>query len=193
MTDERSHPSFEQVVGELRGPLFAYLRKMLGNSADADDLLQETLMRMAAALPTLEATTATRSWAFRIATHAAIDHIRKNKRASLVEFTEDHDRGHDRCVPDEEDRIELDEMNSCVREVIDSLPPDYRAAIVLFSLEGRSVAETAEILGITTGAAKVRLHRARKRLKQALDQQCTYYTTADGTMRCDRKKPTASS
>jgi RNA polymerase sigma-70 factor (ECF subfamily) len=188
-TDESPLPSFEKLVGELSGPLFAYLRRMLGNSADADDLLQETLMRMASGLPGLERTAATRSWAFRIASNVAIDHIRRSKRASLVEFTEDHDLGDDRHARDVEDRLELDEMNSCVRQVIDSLTPDHRAAIVLFNLEGKSIAETAEILGISTVAAKVRLHRARKRLREALDRQCTYYTTEDGSTRCDRKAP----
>jgi RNA polymerase sigma-70 factor (ECF subfamily) len=177
-TDEKPLPSFEQLAAELSGPLFGYLRKMLGNGADADDLLQETLMRIARSLPTLEKSAAVKSWAFRIASNLAIDHIRRNKRASLVEFTEEHD-------PDdqEEDRLVLDEMNSCVREVIDGLPPDYRAAIVLFNLEGKSVSETAEILGTSIGAAKVRIHRAKKRLKEALNRECVYYTTPDAHLR----------
>jgi len=158
---------------------------MLGNGADADDLLQETLMRIARGLPQLEESTAVRSWAFRIASNVAIDHIRKNKQASLVEFGDDEDRDD----TDEEDRLILDEMNSCVREVIDGLPPDHRAAIVLFNLEGRSVAETAEVLGISVGATKVRIHRAKARLQEALDRQCTYYVTPNGATRCDRKTP----
>jgi RNA polymerase sigma-70 factor (ECF subfamily) len=178
-------PSFERLVGELSGPLFGYLRRMLGNGADADDLLQETLLRIARGLPKLEHSTAIRSWAFRIASNVAIDHIRKNKQASLVEFTDDEDRDD----TDEEDRLVLDEMNSCVREVIDGLPPDHRAAIVLFNLEGKSIAETAEVLGISTNATKVRIHRAKARLKEALNRECTYYVTPDGVTRCDRKNP----
>jgi RNA polymerase sigma-70 factor (ECF subfamily) len=183
--DETPIPSFEQVVGELSKPLFGYLRRMVGNPADADDLLQEALIRIARRLPTLEQSAAVKTWAFRIASNVAIDHIRKNKRVDLVEFTEEEDRDD----VDEEDRLVLDEMNSCVREVIDSLPPDYRAALVLFNLEGRSIAEIAETLGISDGAVKVRIHRARKRLKEALDRECIYYTTSDGTLRCDRKTP----
>ena len=85
----------------------------------------------------------------------------------------------------------LDEMNSCVREVIDGLPPIHRAAIVLFNLERKSVAETADILKLSPNATKVRIHRARKRLKEALDRDCTYYATRDGITRCDRKDPTS--
>ena len=183
-TNGESVPSFEHLANELRRPLFGYLCRMVGNSADADDLLQDTLIRIAGGLPKLEKNIAVKSWAFRIATNIAIDHIRKNKRASLVELNEDYD--HD---DKSEDRLVLDEMNSCIREVIDSLPPDDRAAIVLFNLEGKTISETAEILGISLGTTKVRIHRAKKRLKEAMDRECTYYTTLDGITRCDRKKP----
>jgi len=183
-TKGESVPSFEHLVSELRRPLFGYLCKMVGNGADADDLLQETLIRIAGGLPKLEKGVAVKSWAFRIATNLTIDHIRKNKRAGLVELTEDYDHSDE-----SEDRLVLDEMNSCIREVIDSLPPDDRAAIVLFNLEGKTVSETAEILGISLGATKVRIHRAKKRLKEAMDRECAYYTTLDGITRCDRKKP----
>jgi len=183
-TNGESVPSFEHLANELRRPLFGYLCRMVGNSADADDLLQDTLIRIANGLPMLEKSIAVKSWAFRIATNIAIDHIRKNKRASLVELNEDYD--HD---DKSEDRLVLDEMNSCIREVIDSLPPDDRAAIVLFNLEGKSISETAEILGISLGTTKVRIHRAKKRLKEAMDRECTYYTTLDGIIHCDRKKP----
>jgi RNA polymerase sigma-70 factor (ECF subfamily) len=142
-------------------------------------------MRIAVGLPGLKKRTAIKSWAFRIASNTAIDHIRKYQRAKLVEFA-------DEVTPsdgNEIDRLVLDEMNSCVRGVIDGLPPTYRAAIVLFNLEGKSVAETAEILGISLGAAKVRLHRARARLKESLDRECTFYATPDGVTHCDRKQP----
>ena len=83
----------------------------------------------------------------------------------------------------------LDEMNDCVRDVIDGLPPDYRAALILFNLQGNSVAETAKILDISIAAAKVRIHRAKARLKDALKRKCDFYTSDEGNLRCDRKKP----
>lgn len=180
-------PSFERLVSEMAGSLSGFLRRMLGNRADAEDVFQETLMRIAVALPGLERRTAFKSWAFRIASNAAIDHIRKHKRASLIEFSEE-DRPTDAA---DDDYLVLDEMNTCVRDVIDGLPPIHRAAIVLFYLEGKSVLETAEILEISPGAAKVRIHRARARLKEALDNECALYSTPDGVTRCDRKQPDA--
>jgi len=56
-----------------------------------------------------------------------------------------------------DERLIIDEMNSCVREVIDSLPEDYRAAIVLHDLEGQSAKETAEVVGCSVATAKIRI------------------------------------
>jgi RNA polymerase sigma-70 factor (ECF subfamily) len=153
-----SAPSFKHLANELGRPLFGYLCRMVGNSADADDLLQETLIRIAGGLPKLGKSIAVKSWAFRIATNIAIDHIRKNKRAGLVELNEDYD--HD---DKSEDRLVLDEMNSCIRGVIDSIPPDDRAAIVLFNLEGKTISETAEILGISFAQQKSGLSKVNQK------------------------------
>jgi RNA polymerase sigma-70 factor (ECF subfamily) len=79
-------------------------------------------------------------------------------------------------------------MNHCVRQVIDGLPPDHRAALVLHHLQGKTAAETAEILEISLANAKVRIHRAKARLREALENECDFYATDGGTLRCDRKR-----
>jgi RNA polymerase sigma-70 factor (ECF subfamily) len=178
-------PSFEELAVELGPQLTAYLARMTGSDADADDLLQETLMRIARALPDFEGRSSPKNWAYRIATNVAIDFLRKTKKADFIEFGPNEDRSE----VDEEDKLVLEGMNECVRGVIDGLPPDYRAALILFNLEGRSVAETAQILEISVAATKVRLHRARARLKEALNRECTFYATDGGNLRCDRKRP----
>jgi len=80
----------------------------------------------------------------------------------------------------------IDEMNSCVREVIDSLPGDYRTSLILHDLEEMSLAQTAEISSCTLAAAKIRVHRARRRLKTALARQCEFYRDTENVLRCER-------
>jgi RNA polymerase sigma-70 factor (ECF subfamily) len=82
------------------------------------------------------------------------------------------------------------EMSDCVNEFIDNLPPDYRAVIVLSDLEGFANKEIVEILGITLDNVKIRLHRARSRLKKALQEGCEFYYTEENTLACDRKQIT---
>jgi len=74
-----------------------------------------------------------------------------------------------------------------VRRVIDSLPEDYRTALVLHDLEGQTAAQVADIAGCSIATAKIRIHRARRRLKQALNEECTFYRDEDNVFRCDRK------
>ena len=78
-------------------------------------------------------------------------------------------------------------MGDCVREYVDRLPPDHRTVLVLSELEGFKNKEIADILMITLENVKVRLHRARARLKQELGDGCDFYHTEEGTLACDRK------
>lgn len=81
----------------------------------------------------------------------------------------------------------LGEMNECIRAVIDSLPDSYRAALILHDLEGLPAEQTAEICACSLATAKIRIHRARLRLKEALTKRCEFYRDQDNVFRCDRK------
>jgi RNA polymerase sigma-70 factor (ECF subfamily) len=187
MDAEPSRFMFEDVARELSGPLRRYLERLVGNRATADDLLQETLLKIARALPEFEGRSSVKTWAFTIATRVATDHFRRpHSRAQMVEIDE---TGPNQVLDAEIDqRLVIDEMSSCVREVIDSLPEDYRTALVLHDLEGQTAAQVAEIVGCSVATAKIRIHRARRRLKEALNQECNFYRDEDNVFRCDRKR-----
>ena len=179
--------AFEKLAQDLSAPLLRYLRRLLGDPAAADDLLQETLLRMAKGLHTYTGRASIKTWAFSIATNAAADYFRKpERRLRVVDIGEADD------VPDTglpvENRFVVDEMNACVRQVIDSLPEEYRAALVLHDLEGLTVEQTAETCACTMATAKIRIHRARNRLKKALREECNFYRGDDSVLRCDRKR-----
>jgi len=179
-------PSFNEVADQLSGPLRRYLQRFVGDPYAADDLLQETLLRIDRGLASFEGRSSVKTWAFSIATRTAIDHLRKTRGELRIAEASDVEG---LSVGDEEigERLVIDEMNSCIREEIDSLPADYRAAIVLHDLEGLTAAETAEVMGCSLATAKIRIHRARQRLKAVLERDCTFYFGSDQTLRCDRK------
>lgn len=178
--------SLEQVAGELSVPLLRYLGRYVGDHALAEDLLQETLLRIGHGLPGFAGRASLQTWAFSIATRVAADHYRKPaNRVRIVEVDESVQLpGGDSPV---DSRLVIDEMSSCVREVIDSLPEDYRAAMVLHDLEDRTAVEVAAICDCSVATAKIRIHRARARLREALRGACDFYRTDDGVLRCDRK------
>ena len=144
------------------------------------------MLKIARALPGFEGRSSLKTWAFTIATRVATDHFRRpQNRAQMVGINETAPTH----VADAEidQRLVIDEMSSCVREVIDSLPEDYRTALVLHDLEGQTAAQVAEIAGCSLATAKIRIHRARRRLKQALDEECRFYRDEENVFRCDRK------
>ena len=184
MNSEPSRLVFEDVAAELSGPLRRYLERLVGNRSTADDLLQETLLKIARALPDFEGRSSVKTWAFTIATRVATDHFRRpQNRAQMVEI----DETEPILEADTDQQLVVDEMSSCVREVIDSLPEDYRTALVLHDLEGQTAAQVAEMVGCSVANAKIRIHRARRRLRQALNEECRFYRDSENVFRCDRK------
>lgn len=177
---------FDAVARETASALLHFLERYVGSSAVAEDLLQDTLIRMDKGLASFAGRSSVKTWAFAIASRVAADYLRHPDRGShivpldAVEEPADPERGI-------EDRLIVNEMNDCIRGVIDSLPESYRAALILHDLEGLSAEQTAEIGECTLATAKIRIHRARGRLKEALASQCDFYRDAESVLRCDRK------
>jgi RNA polymerase sigma-70 factor (ECF subfamily) len=179
--------SFEDVIADLGPTIRSYLERMVGDPDVADDLFQETSIKIAQGLPDFEGRSTIKTWAFRIAHHVCIDFSRRGgNKQTLLEFREEE------CPPgdvEHDEIIVIDEMNACIRGVIDSLPPDYRTALVLHDLEGLTADDVARVSDCSLATAKIRIHRARKRLRSALQDQCRFYRDRDQVLRCDRKPP----
>ena len=173
----------------MSGPLLRYLERLVGNRATARDLLQETLSRIASGLPGFEGRSSVRTWSFSVATRVAADHFRRpENRAQIAQIIDVGELAEASDEVETDERLIVDEMNACVRAVIDGLPADYRAALVLHDLEELTAAETARVCGCSVDTAKIRIHRARQRLRQALEAECCFYRDRRGAVRCDRKQ-----
>ena len=176
---------FEEVAARLSRPLLHYLEAFVGDRTTAEDLVQETLIRMSKGFDAYRGEASLKTWAFSIATRVASDHFRKpENRLRIVGVDEAPDLADPGAAV--EDVAVLKEMNACVRQVIDSLPESHRAPLILHDLEGLSVAETAAICDSPVPATKIRIHRARRRLEQALRAQCSLYHDSRNVLRCDR-------
>ena len=181
---------FEEVIEDLGPTLRSYLGRKVGDPELADDLFQETSIKIARGLPGFEGRSTIRTWAFQIAHRVCIDHFRKSSsKQTVLEFLE---ADHPAQEPEHDEAIVIDEMNQCIRDVIDSLPPDYRTALVLHDLEGLTGDEVARVSECSLTTAKIRIHRARKRVRAALQDQCQFYHDRDQVLRCDRKEPEGS-
>lgn len=187
---------FQKVYEEFQTKIFRYLTNMVGET-EAEDLTQDVFVKVGLGLENFRGDSHMSTWIYRIATNTAIDRLRrasarKGEANPLPPEPADEAGENDsECLqadaPALEHRIIRQEMNGCIREVINTLPESYRTAIVLSELEGLPDSEIAEILGISLQAAKIRLHRARARLRQELRKACVFFRDERNELACDRK------
>jgi RNA polymerase sigma-70 factor, ECF subfamily len=161
-------------------------RFMLSSVRDewvADDLTQETFIRVQKNLDTVKDPSKTASWVFRIAYNLCQDHFRRQKRmlSNECELNEST-AGFQEAIAQK--KLEQFEMDGCIQKAVGSLPEPLRCVITLFDMAELSHREIAEILGTTVDNVKVRLHRARKKLKVLLEEKCTFEVDERSVLIC---------
>jgi RNA polymerase sigma-70 factor (ECF subfamily) len=189
---------FQQVYDEYHAKILRYLTRVVGRN-EAEDLTQEVFVKVGQALESFRGDSQLSTWIYRIATNTALDRLRQpsvrhgGERLlpveSIAEIKADADIRTGEVKASTEQKLIRSEMNGCIREIIQALPEQYRAVIVLSELEGLKDSEIAGILGLTLQTAKVRLHRARARLRKELASACVFYRDERNELACDRKNP----
>ena len=145
----------------------------------ADDLIQETFLKVQQNIKSLRDPSRLSSWVFRIAHNLCQDHFRrlkKSRKEVRIDQEETEDLG-EALIQKElgiQKELEQRQMGECVQNQINLLPESLRAVLVLFDVMEFSHQESADILGITVKNVKVRLHRARKKLKAILEEKCAF-------------------
>jgi RNA polymerase sigma-70 factor (ECF subfamily) len=187
---------FSDIYGEFYPKITHYLTRLVGDH-EAEDVAQVVFEKVNNSLSDFHGESKLSTWIFRIATNAALDRLKSSsyKRTSSgslapvpLQAVENLDLAFNKPTsPDQ--KIIRDEMSECVREFVDRLPTDYRTVLILNELEGFTNNEIADILQISLDAAKIRLHRARARLKKELKGGCDFYHDDRSELACDRKQP----
>jgi RNA polymerase sigma-70 factor (ECF subfamily) len=150
----------------------------------ADDLIQETFIKVQKNLNQLQDEAKLSSWIFRIAYNLCQDHFRKTSRVSKREHVATDERQF-LTEPLFQKEFDQHQMGACVQDKIRLLPESYQTVLVLFDLMEFSHQEIAEILGISVENVKVRLHRARKKLKTILEEECSFEVDERNVLICD--------
>jgi RNA polymerase sigma-70 factor (ECF subfamily) len=168
--------AFRDLYARIAPKLLNYLTRMAGQRARAEDLLQQTFLKVHKARGAYVRGADPLPWIYAIAHRTFLDHARKQKRAR-VRLPRDpaavpESRAHVTGVPEDQVRTGPDpELTRAAMAALDGLPPNQREAVVLTKLSGKSIAEAAEIAGTTTGAMKVRAHRGYAALRKALAEE----------------------
>lgn len=180
----------ELLLAEHRERLLRYTQSIVRDRGDAEDVLQEILLRAHRGFETLRAGEAATTWLFRIATHACLDHLRQRVRRPAIDADADPDAqgGTGDDPASLQATMERREMSACVQRFLEALPDEYRSAIMLTELEGLTGPEISDLLGVPLTTVKMRLHRARRMLQEQLEAGCSFSCDERGALVCEPKK-----
>jgi RNA polymerase sigma-70 factor (ECF subfamily) len=166
---------YERDVLPLLPNLYSSALRMTRNPSDAEDLVQETVMRAFRGFSSFEEGTNVKAWLYRILTNTFINSYRKRQREPLMIHDDDledwylYDRLAGRGAEASAEAEVLERMpDEDVQAALEALPEGFRLAVLLADVEGFSYKEIAEMLDIPIGTVMSRLHRGRKSLQRAL-------------------------
>jgi RNA polymerase sigma-70 factor (ECF subfamily) len=169
--------------------IFRYILSMVRDTAEAEDLTQETFLRAYRRRDTLRDEGAQTAWLYRIATHASLDRLRQYARRAPSESDTDLDQVDlpEPDAPSLQQVIEQDEMSGCVQSYLNRLADSYRAVILLHDMHELTALEISQLIGESLSNVKIRLHRARLKLKAALQAGCEFSYDESSTLTCESK------
>lgn len=178
--NNRQDLEFDEIFQQYHSPIYKYLLRMTQSSADAEDLVQETFIRVNKSLKSFRGNASISTWIYRIATNTSIDHFRKKGGTDMqfdITAEEDESAGIQLASDTDASTDNLaakNEMSDCVKSFIARLQPGYRIVLVLHDLQGLKNRQIAEVLDCSLDSVKIRLHRARKKLQEALVKGCDF-------------------
>ena len=170
--------AYRELLRRYERPVFSLIYRMVRDRALAEDLAQETFIKVLNALESYRPEYKFSSWIFKIANNAAIDQLRRPRLDTLSLDGAPHARTPDEVEatalqaadhgesPLEE--LESRELGGAIERAIGRLRPEYRTAILLRHVEGRSYEEIADVMDLPLGTVKTYIHRARLELRDAL-------------------------
>ncbi|MCL8025695.1 RNA polymerase sigma factor SigE [Nocardioides bruguierae] len=160
-------PSWDQIVEEHSDRVFRLAYRLTGNRHDAEDLTQEVFVRVFRSLDTYTPGTF-EGWLHRITTNLFLDGARRKQRIRFDALSDERAERLTSSAPAPEVAFADQQFDDDVESALATLPPDFRAAVVLCDVEGLSYEEIAEILGAKLGTVRSRIHRGRSMLRSAL-------------------------
>ncbi|MEV6110600.1 RNA polymerase sigma factor SigE [Streptomyces sp. NPDC051940] len=160
-------PSWEEIVSTHSGRVYRLAYRLTGNQHDAEDLTQEVFVRVFRSLSTYTPGTF-EGWLHRITTNLFLDQVRRKQRIRFDALGDDAAERLPSREPTPHQHFNDTHFDADVQQALDTLAPEFRAAVVLCDIEGLSYEEIAATLGVKLGTVRSRIHRGRSHLRKAL-------------------------
>lgn len=189
--------SFEKIYRSFQSKILRFFSHMFNDEAEAEDLAQETFIKINRGLPSFRGDSSLSTWIYRIASNVAKDRFRsasfqKSRKTISNEGPEKLQENQtvwaEKPEPLADQQMVKKEMNECILNYVHDLNEDYRTVLVLSEYQGLKNKEIAGILNVSVHTVKIRLHRARVKLKKRMTHGCELYYDDDNSLCCDRKE-----
>src|SRR5215208_7954946 len=167
--DAAAMPSWDELVRQHADRVYRLAYRLTGNQHDAEDLTQETFIRVFRALADYKPGTF-EGWLHRITTNLFLDMVRRRARLRMEGLPEDSDRLPG-GGPEPEQVFSDTHLDPVLQAALDELAPEFRAAVVLCDVEGLSYEEIGATLGVKLGTVRSRIHRGRAALRSSLERR----------------------
>ena len=164
---EGDHDAFNEIMRIHENRVFSVCLRIMGDREKALDATQETFLTAFRKAHQFKGNAAVGTWIYRIAVNTCYDQLRKQKRRPSEPMPDYLDPADHKA----QDAVESAGVRPELREALDSLPPEFRAAVVLSDVEGMSLPDAAEVLGVPVGTVKSRVFRGRRLLAKHLGNQ----------------------
>ncbi|BDM72429.1 RNA polymerase sigma factor SigE [Streptomyces nigrescens] len=160
-------PTWEEIVSTHSARVYRLAYRLSGNQHDAEDLTQEVFVRVFRSLSTYTPGTF-EGWLHRITTNLFLDMVRRRQRIRFDALGDDAAEKLPSKEPAPQEHFDDTHFDADVQQALDTLAPEFRAAVVLCDIEGLSYEEIAATLGVKLGTVRSRIHRGRSHLRKAL-------------------------
>lgn len=164
--DKNLMPSWDELVTEHADRVYRLAYRLSGNQHDAEDLTQETFIRVFRSLTSYKAGTF-EGWLHRITTNLFLDMVRRRSKIRMEALESTYDK-IPTDTPDPQQAYADANLGPDLQAALDSLAPEFRAAIVLCDIEGLSYEEVGATLGVKMGTVRSRIHRGRQGIREFL-------------------------
>jgi RNA polymerase sigma-70 factor (ECF subfamily) len=164
----RDRAVFDRLFEEFSAPIFNYVLRMVGDRDRAADITQDTFIKAYRKLDTLTDENSTRSWLYRIATNTAIDEMRRRRWVSPMGEDEEHHHQRPDEGPGPEAQVMAGMLDDRIQRALLALRPNHRQCLILSDLEDMSAQQIGEVMGLSYGAVRTLLCRARGEMRRHL-------------------------
>lgn len=156
--------AFTHLVNRYKDMVFTLSLKMVNNKEEAEEIAQDTFIKVFNSLHKFKGDSKFSTWIYRITYNTCLDRIRKNKKEKTVSYIEDFSEHQTKAIETIFDSIDENERNKAIEDCLKELPPEDAFILILYYFDDKSIDEISKVINASVDNIKVKLFRIRKKV-----------------------------